>query len=419
MKNGIVTKRQLLIASVIGLPPLFVMCSSWEHARIVALFLSIVILWFTELLPLPITGILVPVLGVLYGLFNPKDAFLAFGNDILFLFIGCFFVAQAMQKHRWDKRMAYSILSGPAGDLSPNGLVATLAIIAWVLSMWVSNTATCAILTPVALGIVASYAGQSISEASIRNLTTQLLLATAFASTMGGLATPVGTPPNLLALDFLKQNGQDISFFSWMILAAPISLAMLLALLTVLRVFFPIPPFPTTTSVRTEFRSHLHALGPIKREELQVAAVFLIMVALWILPGLLESIFPESRLLAAIFSPFSLSMVGISSALLLFWLEGPSGPNLSWSDAQEIDWGTILLFGGGLSLGSLLTSSGLAKEIGVHLFAPDLSPFVLICLVVGLSILISEFASNTASAAIIIPILLSALHSADTTPVFI
>lgn len=396
-------------------PFIYSIVSSYEHAPVAAIFTSIILLWFTEALPLAVTGLLVPVLISLYGLVPAKDAFLPFGSDILFLFIGCFFLARAMQKHGWDKRMAFWILSKGVGDRSPEMLIAVIAGIGWLLSMWVSNTATCAILVPICLGIISVYQNDFASPQVKHNFTTRILLACAFASTMGGLATPIGTPPNLLAIELLRQSGIEVSFLQWMKIGIPVSILMLVSLLLILRWMFPIPRFERE-GISSYFKEQLASLGPVKWEELQIAVVFTLMVLGWTVPSVLLSTWPESEWMSNLVESLSLSVVGIGASLLLFILPGRGGgANLRWKEATEIDWGTILLFGGGISLGSLLSSSGFAAAIGTAFFSAEFSLLLVIAIGTFVSILLSEFASNTASASILIPILLGSVAALGVT----
>ncbi len=176
-----------------------------------ALFIATTTLWFTELLPLAVTALIVPILAVFTGILDAKTSFASFGDPILFLFIGSFLLAGAMEKHGWDKRIAYMILSRSWASPSIDRLCTILALICWTLSMWISNTATCAIMTPMVLGIGQTLKDQLRSECDSKYLTQRLLLITAFASSIGGMATPVGSPPNLIALSLLKERGISIS----------------------------------------------------------------------------------------------------------------------------------------------------------------------------------------------------------------
>ncbi len=397
----------IVLAVILG-PLALVEVSNIENGRAIALLLSIVILWLTELLPLPVTGLLVPVLIVFYGIFPAGDAFMPFGSDILFLFIGCFLLAHAMQKHGWDKRMAYWILSSKYGAKSPAALITLIGGICFVLSMWLSNTATAAMMVPICLGIIAILKEELATEKQRRRFSTRALLTTAFASSIGGLATPIGTPPNLIAIQFLKTNGVDISFIEWMGFGLPIAALMFIALIVIMHFRFRLEPVDLKT-VREHFDQKFRDLGPVKTGEYQVAAVFALAVFLWIAPGLLKIALPEAAWVTTVAERLPMSGVGIGASLILFFLPAGKRLNLDWSDAKHIDWGTILLFGGGLTLGKMLSDTGLAETLGLFAFNPEWGVLALVAGAVLFGIIVSEFSSNTASAAIVIPILLTVL----------
>jgi len=402
-------KRMLLPVLFLLLPALVASQSDYQFACVLALFVSVILLWFTEVLPLPVTGLLVPVLIALYGLMPPKSAFSSFGSDILFLFIGCFLLGKAMQKHGWDHRMACWMFTRQFATRSSGSLLVVVSAIAWFLSMWISNTATCVMLTPICLGIIQVLEPYFPSAKEQRSFTIRILLSCAFASTMGGLATPIGTLPNLLAIEFLEKQGLYVNFFEWLKVGLPVSLFMILLLHLLLGRLFPVCELELQ-GVRAHFRQEWEKRGRIRGEELQVAVVFLLAVLFWTLPGLLDSGLGKEHWLTSFFAPFSLSVVGILAAVILFLLPTPDGgTNLAWSDAQDIDWGTILLFGGGISLGTLLDHSGFALEVGNVVLPVGAGLAFTVCISVFLSILLSEFASNTASASVVYPVILATL----------
>ena len=408
-------KRYLTVAVLVVAPlvcfPLFP-----KHGAALAVFFSIIPLWFAELLPLPVTALLVPVLCALYGALPAGQAFQAFGSDILFLFIGCFWLTKAMQKHGWDRRMANFVLSRKFAGGSPSRLLLLMALCAFTLGMWVSNTATTAIMVAVSLGVIHSLKERFSSQEMWERFSLRLLLTCAFSASIGGIATPVGTPPNLIVLEFLAQHNLKISFVEWMARGVPVSLTILVLMLLALEWSFPLR-MERLVGLQEHFSNELARLGPLKTAELQVAGVFVMMVALWILPGLAVLIFPQSFALVALEETLTISVVGIGCALLLFLLpyrkDAAMVSNLTWEDARDIDWGTILLFGGGLCLGRMLEKSGVALFIGEALFSAGTESLLLIALcVVVLSVLMSEISSGTATASVVVPVLIPSLVGA-------
>lgn len=397
--------------------PFFIFYSTEiEQAAAAAVFTAIILLWFSEALPLPVTGLLVPVLAILSGVLTVPEAFGAFGNQILFLFIGSFLLARSMQKHGWDTRMAYLVLSSRFGSRSLRSLVAVIACICWTLSMWISNTATCAMMAPLCLGIVRTLRNQFTSHQAYTRFNARLLLTCAFASSIGGMATPVGSPPNLLALQFLAERGISVSFLSWMLCAVPLSVVMLLVVLYLLERMFSVPPL-NLRAVQLEFAGKLKELGPVKRPELLTAICFFVAIIFWVLPDVLVQLTASDWALI-IKDRMPMGLVALLAGSLLFVFHytdenSETQPCLNWTDAGSIDWGTVMLFGGGLCLGLVLSNSGLAAELGNWLLPENANSALLPLLVVlCIGVLLSEFGSNTASASILIPVVLATSYGA-------
>lgn len=399
-----------LIGALLVLPPALIFSLDTPYPAVLSIFITIIGLWLTEAVPLPVTGLLVPVLAGLYGVMPSAKAFSSFGSDILYLFLGCFLMGRSMERHGFDKRLAYFLLGRcmPGSSFLAINLVIVSA--SFVLSMWISNTSATAILSAVTLGILASLESQ-IPDARLRDRAAiRLLLSCAFAASIGGLATPVGSPPNVIALAFLTERGINISFLDWMILGLPIALIMLALLMVLFELLLPLRglKFP---GIQGTFQKLSRDLGPMKTGERQIACIFLVTIILWVMPGMLKSTFPESATIETISSRLSMSIVGLLGGISAFFLpirtHGSTIANLDWSETRGVDWGTLMMFGGGLTLGILIEQSGAAKDLGTLLFGGDaLGPLVIWSLMVIASIVMSEFASNTAAASILIPIVI-------------
>lgn len=372
-----------------------------------ALFISAIILWTTELIPLPVTALLIPVGASWFKLLSPDVAFAQFGNQILFLFIGAFFLAQALAKHQLDKRMAYWLLSKPLVSKDPELIVIVLALFSWTLSMWISNTATTAIMIPLCLGI-SKCLSQSWSITDKANLEKRILFACAFGASIGGMATPIGSPPNLLAMEFLNTKGITISFLEWMTWGIPLSFTLLIVLILLLHWKYPIKAIHSK-EIHLFFSKQLHDLGKMSRTEYFIVTTFFTTVFLWILPDLLQ-FFSVNNQLA---SRLPMGGVALTGAAILFILPHEEKTILEWEDAKSIDWGTIFIFGGGLCLGKILESTGLATQIGTAVFSFDLSPWSLglICALSG--VILSEFSSNTAATTLLVPIIIAQFEYSD------
>lgn len=371
------------------------------------LFIAALLLWITEIIPLPVTGLLIPVGATWFGLLSAQTAFAQFGNQILFLFLGSFLLAQAMEKHHLDKRMAYWLLSKPFISRSPETTIIVLAAFSYTLSMWISNTATTAIMIPLCLGISKSLA-HSWSHTDRANLEKRILFSGAFAASIGGMATPIGSPPNLLAMEFLASHGVKISFLKWMSWGLPVSFCMLIALLLILQWKYPIKE-THSKEIQDLFLKQYRSLGKMGRTDYFIVLTFFLTVALWILPDILNLLSIENKM----DDKLPLGASALIGAAILFILPHQDSTILTWEDSKEIDWGTILIFGGGLCLGKVLESSGLASQIGQSLFSSQYSLLNVGILCTLMGIILSEFSSNTAATTLLVPIIIAQFGSSD------
>ncbi|MEO0189870.1 MAG: DASS family sodium-coupled anion symporter [candidate division WOR-3 bacterium] len=382
----------------------------------------VVVWWITEPVPIPITALLGTTLCVIMGVDTMKKIFAPFADPIIFLFIGSFIIAKAMMVHRLDRRFAFQILSIPGIGKSSNMILFTLGLIAVVISMWVSNTATTAMLYPIGLGILNTIAQLQAKELKKMKYSTGLMLIIAYGASVGGIGTPVGTPPNLIGIGLIKELlGKNITFFRWMLFAIPMVAIMYAVLFLLLRLLFP-PEFKKLSGIENYVEKEKKAMGRMSRGEKNVLIGFLITVFLWVFPGILTIIFGTDAPCCKWWEahiPEGLS--AIIGAVILFilpldWKEKKG--TITWKDAVGIDWGTILLFGGGLSLGSLMFSTGLAENIGKGILSLTgaKSLFAITAISVLLAIITSELTSNTASANMVIPIMISLATAAQVNP---
>ncbi len=387
--------------------------------KLAALMTLAIILWISEAIPMAATSLLVPALCIVFGV-GPVSVVLApFASSITFLFIGSFMLGVALQKHGLDKRLALRLLSLPGVTRSPFTVFAALGTLTALLSMWMSNSGTTAVMLPIALGVMktcpALGAGRDVRE--------NLVLLIAFAASIGGLATPVGTPPNLIALAALREHaGIQLTFVQWMQLAVPLSCVLLAWLLWLMRPSAGVA-IGDASALREQFRAQLGALGPMSRGELHVAGALAVAIVLWVFPGLSELLGVGDNLVTVwIRRHFPEDIIGLLAGLVLLVLPvnlRKSEFTLAWHEAVKIDWGTILLFAGGLSLGAQIFQTGLAKAIGDGVGALLGQPglWTLVAVAIGLSILLSEAASNTASAAIMAPMMIAVAVAAQVNPI--
>lgn len=384
-----------------------------------ALMTLAVLLWVTEAIPMAATALLVPALCIVFGIGTVPAVLAPFASSITFLFIGTFMLGLGMQKHGLDRRIALHLLVLPGVARSPATIFAALGALTAVLSMWMSNSGTTAVMLPIALGIVRACPELDDSPGLRENL----ILLVAFAASMGGLATPVGTPPNLIALAALREHaGISLTFVQWMQLALPLTAVMVLFLLWLLRP----PGGPRVTepaALRAEFRRQLAALGPRTRGETYIAVVLGTAIFFWIWPGLMELAGQGGAWGAGwIRRHFPEDIIGLLVGLVLLVLPTDFRRwrmTLEWHEAVKIDWGTVLLFAGGLSLGGQLFQTGLARELGEAVSAALGSPglWTLVAVAIVLSIALSEAASNTASANIMVPLMIAVAAAQGVNPI--
>ncbi len=396
---------------------------SAPQQRLAAVFALVIIYWLTEAVPIPVTSLVGLALCVLLGVAPAAQVFGAFASPTIFLFVGSFILARAMHVHGLDRRFAYLVLSLPGIGRTSYGIIVVFGAITATLSAFMSNTATTAMMTPIATGIVGAVATTFPEGASPRRsrFVTALMLVTAYGASIGGLLTPVGSPPNLIGRALLaKETGELIPFFTWVTFAAPIVAVMFVVLCVVLIALNP-PEARQLEGVAAFVRTERAKLGPLSGGERNTLFAFGMAVVLWLLPGLTALILgvesPASVLLAARAEEATVALVA-AAALFFLPLRWRGEPTLTWHDAQAIDWGTIILFGAGIVFGALMTSTGLATILGAALAhaVGDAGPLVFTALATVVAVVISETTSNTASVAIVVPVVLPLARAAGIDP---
>ncbi len=419
-------KRVGLIAGPLAALIIFLLPSSLspEAHRLAALLAGVVIFWITEPIPIPITALLGPVLAIVLGIGKADAVLSSFGNPILFLFIGSFLIARAMEGHRLDRRFSLWLLSFRWVGDRPTRILWTLGGITAFLSMWISNTASTAMMFPIALGILSSLKEFSDEKGALQPYAVGVMLMVAYAASIGGVGTPIGTPPNLIGIGMIaKQTGREISFFQWMLLALPLLLVMYVVLYFLLLFLHPVGPSMRAGRVSEFIQAQRKAIGPWTRGQKNTLFAFLLAVFLWTFPGFLALIFgPEGAPVKLFNSRLPEGAAAIVAASFLFFLPtnwSKQEYTLSWREAAGIDWGTILLFGGGLALGDLMFKTGLSQAVGEGLlsFLEIDSLWGITGLAIALGIVVSELTSNTASANMIIPVIIALATASGVSPI--
>jgi sodium-dependent dicarboxylate transporter 2/3/5 len=382
-----------------------------------AILTWVIIYWIMEPIPLPVTALLGTAFCVLAGLGTAKTLFASYGHPIIFLFIGSFLLAEAMAVHGVDRRVAAWMLASSWVGSRPSRVMIALGAATAVISMWISNTAATAMMLPIGLGILST-----LRETGERYARYQaaLLLMLSYAATAGGVATIVGTPPNLIGVGLIaQQTGTAIPFVAWMAFGVPLAVMMLLCAWLLLGRLYG-------DAAAGAAADETEAARPMTAQrwtagEINACVAFCIAVLLWIGPGLLEAVAgPAHPAVVWLDRHLPSELVALIAAGLLFVLPTDrrlSRFTLTWKQASNINWGIILLFGGGLAFGDLMLKTGLSDAIGkgfIDLFGkPTLWGLTAASIATG--VLVSELASNTASASLLVPLVI-AIAEADGVP---
>ena len=421
--------RRRVVTGLIAGPGLFFLILFWPGAtlapaalKLAAIMALVIVFWMTEALPLAVTALMGPTLAVITGVAPARVVYAPFADPIIFLFIGSFILAEAMFVHGLDRRIAFSALASPWVGSSALRLGIAYAGVTAVLSMWMSNTATTAMMFPLGLAVLAELGRDRRHDQPFQRYALALMLMTSFAASIGGMGTPVGTPPNLIGIGLLRDlAGVNISFAAWMALAVPLVAATMGVL--VLTLLAPAARHITLGSdtVRT-VRQALDQLGPMGRVERNVIGAFTLTMALWMLPGLLQATLGQTHpFVQRINQLLPEAVAAIVGAVLLFVLPiqwSARRFTMTWADAARIDWGIVLLFGGGLALGQLADSTGLSRALGTWIAGefPGAGTAGLTIVFTAVAIVLSEAASNTAAANIVVPMAIAVAQAAGVSP---
>ena len=386
---------------------------SKEGKAILASTIWIAIWWITEAAPISVTALLPIILFPLTDGLDLKTTTAAFGHKFIFLFIGGFVLAIAIEKWNLHKRIALNIIRLVGTNKS--NIILGFMIATAFLSMWISNTATSVMMLPVALAIIAQLKDNPKTLEN-ENITfgKALMLAIAYSASIGGMATLIGTPPNLVFAGVIKTNYNiEITFLEWVSFGLPVSIILLTicwAYLTKYAFKFKSKEF---SSGKDEINKQIKSLGKISYEEKTVLIVFIITALLWII---------QSFVLKKFIPNIDDTIIAIISAVTLFILptKNIKSTILKWEDTAKLPWGILLLFGGGMALAKGFDSSGLAVWIGNQLTSLEAFPFILLLLILIASVnFLTEITSNLATTAMILPVLVSLSSVINIHPYFL
>ena len=400
--------------------------------HLLAVMSLVAIWWITEPVPIPVTSLLGPTLCVLFGIASIDEAFKQFANPMIFLFMGGFLLAKGMMVNGLDKRIAYGIMSMKWVGDSPRRIFLAIGLACMLCSGWISNTATAAMMFPIALGLLEAIRemmaanGKTIDLSSCK-YATGLMLMTAYACSIGGVMTPIGPPPNIIMLGFLDQlapQAPTVSFFQWMIWGIVAMVLYFVLAYVVLWRMFP-ADVKHIEGAREFIRNYVNSLGKWTRAQKNTLIAFTIAVLLWVAPSVLSIIHgPHSDIMKFYDSHFPEAIAAMVGALLLFFLPvnlKKGEMTMTWKDGMEgIEWGTLLLFGGGLAMGALMYTTGLSAWIGTGIkeaLGGNPSEWLFVGVFCVTALILSELTSHTASTNLIAPIAIGAAVSLGFSPI--
>ena len=392
-----------LFFTLLTSPPEGLSQSGWHVTGVVLLMAS---WWATEALPLPVTALIPLALFPLLGIYdfsdasNPaKSAFTKaaapYAHPNVFLFLGGFILALAIEKVNLHKRIALKMLLSIGTDAKY--LIGGFMLVSAFISMWIMNTSTTLMLLPIGLAIAGVVRKTTNLDKDFLNFQTALLLGIAYAATIGGISTPIGTAPNIVVISLIQEQGLEVSFNQWMLLALPISVIMLVGgwwLLT--NIIFPVNINANKETQNSLQKMYLD-LGVMSVDEKRVLIIFTLTALAWMFRDLLDNTYLLQGL-----TDYGIAII---AALAVFITRSSQGSGLvEWSITTKLPWGILILFGGGLSMANAIMSSGLGKWIGGLI--PDINTVLLILLIVVLIVFLTELTSNQATTATFVPIMI-------------
>jgi sodium-dependent dicarboxylate transporter 2/3/5 len=383
-----------LLFTLLVAPPEGLSIPGWRTAGAALLMATF---WIAEPIPIPVTALLPLVMFPALGLGNITETAQPFANPVIFLFLGGFIIALAMQRWNLHRRVAIHLIA--IIGTRPSAIVGGFLVTSALISMWVSNTATALMMLPIALSVAQLSLNESVRSHKQRDFRTALLLSVAYGATTGGMATLIGTPPNALLAAYLSEiYGLTVGFGQWMLLGVPVVLVTLpIVYLVLTRVAFTLAA-GELPGLAEMIAAEKAKQGRMARGELTVAIVFALTAIGWVFQPIIARAVP-------LVSDTTISMAG---AVLLFLIPVNAWRGefaMTWEATRDVPWGVLLLFGGGLSLAGNIERHGLARYLGTVAGGLDSLPIVLILAALCFGILmLTELTSNTATAATFLPI---------------
>ncbi len=380
--------------------------------RTLSIGFLMIMLWISEAIPMAVTALLPLVLFPLFRISSIDETAPAYANKVIFLFMGGFMLGLAIEKWNLHRRIALNIVkrTGTSG----NRIILGFIISTGMISMWLSNTATTMMMFPIALSVIAVMRDNHAQREGIDNFSTSVMIAIALASNFGGIATIIGTPPNVAYAAFVnKRYGSNIDFLDWMMVCTPLAVLLLAALYFVMVKWLYPNRMKSDRATRDMIHKEVKDLGPMSVAEKRVLAIFACTASLWITKDIINKFFGLE---------LDDNMIALIGAVALFAV--PSGKEkdealLEWGDTKKMAWGILLLFGGGIALATALEKAGLITQLGQWFAHFALNHLMLIFLVTLVSLFISEVMSNVAQVIVFAPVVSGLADAAGVHPLLL
>jgi len=398
-----------------------------EANKVLAIAGLMITWWVTEALPMPVVALLPLILFPLLHITKLEDTASSYANPIIFLFMGGFMLGLAIEKWNLHRRIALNIIriTGTSG----NRIVLGFIMATGLLSMWLSNTATTMMMFPIALSVIHVMKENHKGDGNIANFSLTIMLVIAYASNIGGIATIIGTPPNVAYVGYIeKKYHYTIDFVNWMMICTPLAILLLISLYWVMvKWLFP-NRIKSDDGTKQLIRNELNQLGPFSVAERRVLIIFAGTALLWITRGIInesQSLFKLDDTIIAVMCAVALFICPSGTFLTGSSKEsfGPTVENndsiLEWSDTSKMAWGILLLFGGGIALANTLEKAGLIQQLGHWLAQFAGNGFVLLFVITLVSLFISELMSNVAQVIVFAPVVSSLADALGMNPLLL
>jgi solute carrier family 13 (sodium-dependent dicarboxylate transporter), member 2/3/5 len=380
--------------------------------KVMAVAALIISLWISEAMPMPVVALLPLVLFPILNIATIETTASSYSNPIIYLFMGGFLIGLAIEKWNLHRRIALNIvrLTGTSGDRIILGFIISTGLI----SMWLSNTATTMMMFPIALSVIQVMKENHPSQQRIQNFSLAIMLAIGLASNFGGIATLIGTPPNVAYSAYIqKKYNLTIGFFDWMVICTPLSILMLFILYWVMVKWLYPNGMKADASTRQLIGTEVKKLGATSTAEKRVLVIFICTALLWITKDLIN------KLGWIKLDDTMIALIGAASLFIVPVGNEKKEALLQWDDTKKMAWGILLLFGGGIALASALEKAGLIQQLGTWLAQFAGNGFMLVFLVTFISLFVSEVMSNVAQVIVFAPVVSSLADALEMNPLLL